>query len=265
MVQGGDITARDGTGGRSIYGPKFEGPSRSPARARAHESFAIPHDRPGLLSMANRGPGTNSSQVRPRIRFFITTAPAPWCDGKNVVFGEVVEGLEVVRRIQGFMSDHILRKPSVDVRIRTITIVTRTRTICHSPHLTSARLLALALALTHLFTHAYRPLHTLPRICLPFSLPVSLCLSVSVSPPRICPPNQSPACYLRSALSLSVAPSRLSFRPPSLALSLYISASISDLVSVFVFVSVFALVSPDRIDIRARQNLPIRIRPTPLL
>ncbi|KAA1477395.1 Der f Mal f 6 allergen [Dentipellis sp. KUC8613] len=100
MVQGGDITARDGTGGRSIYGPKFE-----------DENFAIPHDRPGLLSMANRGPGTNSSQ------FFITTAPAPWCDGKNVVFGEVVDGLEVVRRIQGFMSDHILRKPSVDVRI----------------------------------------------------------------------------------------------------------------------------------------------------
>ncbi|KAF8271119.1 allergen [Lactarius quietus] len=100
MIQGGDITSRDGTGGRSIFGYPFR-----------DENLRTLHDRPGLLSMANRGPGTNSSQ------FFITTAAAPWCDGQNVVFGEVVEGLDVVRRIQGYASSDILRRPSATILI----------------------------------------------------------------------------------------------------------------------------------------------------
>ncbi|KAI0300477.1 allergen [Multifurca ochricompacta] len=94
----GDITTQDGTGGRSVFG----GPFRD-------ESFSIPHDKPGLLSMANRGPGTNSSQ------YFITTAAAPWCDGKNVVFGEVQEGLDVVERVQTYASSDILRRPSAKI------------------------------------------------------------------------------------------------------------------------------------------------------
>ncbi|CCM05682.1 uncharacterized protein FIBRA_07913 [Fibroporia radiculosa] len=100
MIQGGDIQGGDGAGGRSIYGPRF-----------ADENFRLKHDKPGLLSMANRGPNSNSSH------FFITTAPAPWCDGRNVVFGEVVEGMELVRKIQSYHSDDILRRPSVPIVI----------------------------------------------------------------------------------------------------------------------------------------------------
>lgn len=93
------------------------------------ENFVLRHDKPGLLSMANRGPGTNSSQVQycflafscsPDVvsQFFVTTAAAPWCDGKNVVFGEVAEGLDVVRRIQGYASsEDILRRPSATILV----------------------------------------------------------------------------------------------------------------------------------------------------
>ena len=83
-VQSGDIIFGDGRGGASIHGPYF-----------ADEGFETKHDAPGLLSMANNGPDTNRSQ------FFITTAPAPHLDGKHVVFGRVLSGMEVVRSIEG--------------------------------------------------------------------------------------------------------------------------------------------------------------------
>jgi cyclophilin family peptidyl-prolyl cis-trans isomerase len=96
--EGGDITNHNGTGGKSIYGEKFE-----------DENFSLKHTVPGNLSCMNEGPNTNGSQ------FFLCTAQTPWLDGKQVVFGKVIKGMDIVKAVEGVGSSEGAPSKRVEV------------------------------------------------------------------------------------------------------------------------------------------------------
>lgn len=100
MIQGGDITRGDGTGGMSIYGRKFN-----------DENFTVKHSGPGYVTMSNAGRNTNNSQ------FMITTVKTDWLDGKHVVFGKVIKGWAVVKAIEATAVNGRLFKPTKNVVI----------------------------------------------------------------------------------------------------------------------------------------------------
>lgn len=99
MIQGGDITRGDGTGGYSIYGEKFN-----------DENFNLTHNQPGILSMANSGPNTNNSQ------FFITFKKTPWLDNNHTVFGIIIDGFDIIKEIEKVETDE-KDKPLKEIKI----------------------------------------------------------------------------------------------------------------------------------------------------